>query len=336
MSKYKPTTIITVTYNASHFIERFAQSVAKLMLQNDDLSLVVVDNASNDDTVLKLAAVIEAQGLKSRARLRVSDSNLGFGKGCNLGAAEAQDFSPQYLWFLNPDTEVEQSAFEYLIEGFTRHTTDFSGSALRNEKGEIRSGAFRFPTITTVFLSNAKLRVLDRFFGRHTNTIVSAEPCYADWLTGASFMVRSTTFKALSGFDPQYFLYFEEVDLFLRAKRAGYKALFCPKSVVFHESGASTGMNTKQTPEIKPRPKYWYESRRYFYWERYGRCYFFAVDFAFFLGQLILRVKSKLSGKPLREPPGLLKSTFFHSALFGPPPAKQRETINKSVVTPPY
>ena len=323
MSKYKPTTIITVTYNASQFIERFVQSVAKLMLQNDDLSLVVVDNASTDDTVLKLAAVIEAHGLKSRARLRVSNTNLGFGNGCNLGAAEAHDFSPQYLWFLNPDTEVEQSAFEGLIEGFTRNATDFTGSALKNEKGDIRSGAFRFPTITTVFLSSARLRVLDRVFVRYTNTIAAfTEPCYADWLTGASFMVRSTTFEALSGFDPQYFLYFEEVDLFLRAKRAGYKALFCPTSVVFHESGASTGMNTKRAHEIKARPKYWYESRRYFYWKRYGRLYFFAVDVAFFLGQLILRSKAKLRGNPLGEPPGLLKSTFIHSALFGPPPCK--------------
>ncbi|MCR6652549.1 MAG: glycosyltransferase [Cellvibrionaceae bacterium] len=158
---------------------------------------------------------------------------------------------------------------------------------------------------------------MDKLFPNYNNTApLQHSPFPTDWVSGASFMVRSETFKHLGGFDPFFFLYFEEVDLFLRAKRAGYRTLFCPASVVFHESGASTGINKKNTQEIKPRPDYWFESRRYFYLQRFGRVYFLAVDAAFLLGQCLYRIKTMMTGKPANEPPKLISTIFRFSGLF--------------------
>ena len=109
-----------------------------------------------------------------------------------------------------------------------------------------------------------RLGILDALFKNHVTAIpIQKQPYTADWLTGASFMVKNECFEALKGFDPHYFLYFEEVDLFYRAKQAGFSVWACPNSQVFHISGASTGINTQHSTP-KRQPNYWFESRKYF------------------------------------------------------------------------
>lgn len=309
--------IVTVTYNAESFIDRYAESVCKLLQTHRNINLAVVDNASSDKTLEKLQTHIKEAGIESQATLVASAVNLGFGKACNLGAQKSQQWNPSFYWFLNPDTVIDTSAAEELIRCFKENSNaDFVGSALKNEQGEKRSAAFRFPKILTVFLSNARVGLLDKVFPQHVNTIPLQQfPFYTDWVSGASFMVKQEVFAQLKGFDPFYFLYFEEVDLFLRAKRAGYQTLFCPSSVIFHESGASTGINKKNSQEIKPRPDYWFESRRYFYLQRFGRMYFLAIDSAFLLGQAIFRVKTLITGETTNEPPKLIGSIFRFCGL---------------------
>lgn len=311
--------IITVTYNAEGFIDRYAESICELLRKYEQFSLVIVDNASSDKTLEKLRDHIKLTSIESRAALVPSEINLGFGKACNLGARESQRWNPAFLWFLNPDTVIDSAAAEGLIKCFEENTNvDIVGSALKNENGEKRSAAFRFPRIPTVFLSNARLGILDKLFPNQIGTAPLKEFAFStDWVSGASFMIRNDVFNKLDGFDPFYFLYFEEVDLFLRAHRAGYQTLFCPDSVVFHESGASTGINKKNLQqEVKPRPDYWFESRRYFYMQRYGRMYFLAADAAFLLGQMIFRVKTLITGKKTNEPPKLIRTIFRFSGLF--------------------
>jgi Predicted glycosyltransferases len=311
--------IITVTYNAEKFIDRYAQSICELLQKHAQFSLTIVDNASSDKTLENLRSHIQRAGIENRVVLISSEINLGFGKACNLGAKESQRWNPAFLWFLNPDTTIDPAAAEGLIRCFEENPkADIVGSALKNEKGEKRSAAFRFPKLLTVFLSNARLGVLDRLFPNQTSTAPLKEFAFpTDWVSGASFMVKTDTFNRLNGFDPFYFLYFEEVDLFLRAQRAGCQTLFCPYSTVFHESGASTGINKKNSQhEIKPRPDYWFESRRYFYIQRFGRTYFLAVDAAFLLGQMIFRIKSFVTGRHTNEPPKLIRTIFRFSGLF--------------------
>lgn len=317
--------IVTVTYNAENFIDRYALSICELLQKREQFRLVIVDNASSDKTLTKLQAHLSAAGFENRAELVPSHINLGFGKACNLGAERSQRWNPAFLWFLNPDTVIDTAAADSLIKCFKENPhADFVGSALKNEFGEKRSAAFRFPKILTVFLSNARLGVLDKLFPNQIGTAPLNEAAVpTDWVSGASFMVKNDTFNHLKGFDPYYFLYFEEVDLFLRAHRAGYQTLFCPSSIIFHESGASTGINKKNSKEIKPRPDYWFESRRYFYLERFGRLYFLSVDAAFILGQMIYRAKSFITGKNTNEPPKLIGTVFRFSGLFKERPANK-------------
>ena len=306
--------IITVTYNCSDFILPYLESVMPF-LEDTLHRLFIVDNASSDNTV-ELIQAFKTKFDSEQIHLEPSRENLGFGKGCNKGAEMAQAYQPSHLWFLNPDTRISQDSGLSLLNFFANNTKiDFAGSILTNEHKETRPGAFRFPTLMNVFLSTMKLGVLDKLFSRYTTAAPIEKQAYqADWLTGASFMVKNSRFNALEGFDPFYFLYFEEVDLFYRAKKKGYSVWACPDSQVFHISGASTGINNKKT-QLKRRPGYWFESRRYFYLNNFGKAYFAAVDMVFLISHGFWWLRAKLQGKPLDTPEHFVKDIIEHSLL---------------------
>lgn len=305
-----------MTYNAEDFIREYLDSLRPLLAEADKYTLVCVDNASADKTCELISSYIEEFDLAGKMHLVAERDNIGFGRGCNSGASFASQFSPDYLWFLNPDTQVNETSGQQLLNFFDdERQPDFIGSVLKNEQGELRPGAFRFPGAMTTLSTTLRLGLLDRIFPNHTSSFpLSESPTLADWLTGASFMVKREVFEKLEGFDPKYFLYFEEVDLFLRAKRAGYTAWTCPKSTVFHISGASTGIN-KPGKAIKRRPKYWFESRRYFYSKNYGKLYFALVDAIFLSGHLFWRLRALFQNKEVTEPPYLLRDVMAHSAV---------------------
>lgn len=309
--------IITVTYKAAPFILDYLKSVAQLLKRDASYHLFLVDNASPDDTCARAQAFVDEELLSDRITVLPQEGNLGFGRGCNAGAAAAAEKDAHFLWFLNPDTTIEPDSGDVLRRALAaEETIQFAGSTLKNERGVKRSGAFRFPRATTTFLSNARIGVLDKTLSQHTSTHpLPSEPVQVDWLSGASFMVKRSAFEALKGFDPHYFLYFEEVDLFYRAKQAGFQSWSYPESVIYHISGASTGINKKNTTEIKPRPSYWFESRSYFYQKNFGPLYAFWVDVSFTAGQILFRFKNLVTRRRSHEPPGLLRGIFRHNVV---------------------
>ena len=307
--------IITVTYNASDFIDQYLESVAEF-LTGSHHHLFLVDNQSSDNTIEIATTFANAQELNEQIHIIPAGDNLGFGKGCNLGAEHAKAVEPTHLWFLNPDTKIFTDTASTLLNLFHEDpSVDFVGSTLVDKHSTPRAGAFRFPTAMNVFLSTTCLGILDKLFKRHTTAIpLSQQPVTADWLTGASFMVKHHCFESLKGFDPFYFLYFEEVDLFFRAREVGYKVMTCPDSKVFHISGASTGINNKQTV-AKRKPSYWFESRRYFYIKNYGKAYFLLVDTLFFIGFASWKLRALIQKKDKPIPQYLVRDTFKHSVL---------------------
>ena len=311
--------VITVTYNAELFITQYLESMRVILEENDSFSFVLVDNYSQDQTMGRVHAFFaECAHLAARILIVESGENLGFGKGCNLGAERANAFNPDIYWFVNPDTIVRQDAAVGLLETLQIQTNvAFAGSTLSDEKGTLRSGAFRFPTLTRVFCSELTIGALEKLFPsmRH-NIPIGEEAVKADWLTGASFMVKREAFEALSGFAPEYFLYFEEVDLFYRASKLGYEAFSTPKSVVFHISGASTGINDKIAHNRKKRrPKYWFESRRHFYTSNFGSAYFTLVDLAVISANGIRQIKNLIKFSPEQREPFLISDIIQYSTF---------------------
>lgn len=312
--------IITVTYNCEDFIEDFL-SAACLSLSAPawHTVLIIIDNLSSDSTREKVEEFIARHDMKEKILLRPQPRNLGFGAGCNAGVAVAKGFNPKYYWFLNPDTKIFSNTQQGLVDIFASDPSiGFVGSQLVNEDGATRPSAFRFPSATSELCGNLRLGALDRMLAHKQVAIpVSDAPHQADWLTGASFMARAEAFDQLNGFDEEFFLYFEEVDLFFRAKQQGFQSWINPASQVYHMAGASTGIASGRKA-TKRRPQYWFDSRRHFYCKNFGRPYFALCDFAAISALLLWKARAFIQRREGNDPPFFLIDLVRNSIFARP------------------
>lgn len=307
--------IITVTYNATDFIFEYLKSLKALIMFDERFSAVIVDNASSDGTQKLISDYIIQENLSKKIHFHASDQNAGFGTGCNVGASLVAE-NIKYFWFLNPDTDFSIDAGRSLVESLNADSKVCAvASVLRDGDGSITIGAFRFPFAMTTLLSNACIGVLDRCFPEHAlHYSKASDDQNADWLTGASFMIRAAVYQEIKGFDETFFLYFEEVDLFYRLKQLGYVSRICSQSVVNHIAGASTGINNNtHASELPRKPAYWFESRRYFYIRHFGRGYLIFIDSIFVVANLIHRLKNFILRKPLVQPKRFLRDIVLFS-----------------------
>jgi hypothetical protein len=119
--------------------------------------------------------------------------------------------------------------------------------------------------------------------------------------------------------DEDLYTYFDDIDLCLRARRAGWQTWYVPSSRVVHLEGASTGIGSKA---VARRPPYWFEARRRFFLKSYGPVYTALADAAFIAGFATWRVRRRLQRKPDRDPPRFLADSIRHSVFvtgFTPP-----------------
>jgi GT2 family glycosyltransferase len=112
--------------------------------------------------------------------------------------------------------------------------------------------------------------------------------------------------------DEGLYTYFDDIDICLRARRAGWKTWYVPDSRIIHLEGASTGV---ATCIAKRRPSYWYQARRRFLLKNYGMLYTALMDAAFIFGYAIYRLRRRLQRKPDADPPSLLLDSIRHSVF---------------------
>ncbi len=193
---------------------------------------IVVDNASNDDSVSALQEEIKKKNYKNM-KVIASPENTGYGKGCNLGA---QYTKGTYLLFLNNDTLIKDKGIVEMVHFMNMHRDiAILGGQLSNFDGSKQPSTGKFYTLYNTFLlllGMQKYGVLDK----NPSTISQV-----DWVKGGLFMIRTEVFKALSGFDEKIFMYTEDMELCYRANLEGYKTYFYPFVTVVHaEHGSSS------------------------------------------------------------------------------------------------
>ena len=123
-----------------------------------------------------------------------------------------------------------------------------------------------------------------------------------DWVAGASMVIRRDVLDEIGLFDEQFFLYFEETDLCLRAAKAGHPTYYVPESRVTHIGSASTGLKDLS----KRLPTYWFESRRHYIGKHHGKKYLWGSNLAWAGGHTLWQVRRRLQRKPPADPPHLL------------------------------
>ncbi len=279
---------------------------------------VVVEGGSGDDSAQRIGEAIAKEGWGNWAQLLVLEKNIGFAGGNNAAIRPllASADPPEYILLLNPDTVVRPNAVQALLRFMEENpTVGIGGSRLEDPDGTPQRSAFRFPGIRSEFEEGVRLGIISKLL---KNALVAPpvdlRPHPTDWVAGASMMVRKAVFDRIGLMDDTYFLYYEETDFCLRAARAGFSCWYVPESRVVHLVGQATGVTNAKTV-AKRRPKYWFESRSYYFKKNYGRIWKFFVDLVWTLGFASWRVRRVLQRKPDPDPPHMLSDFIRHNFL---------------------
>jgi len=219
-------TAVIVTYRSRRTVEACLASI-KPSKESGLMEAVVVDNDSGDGTAdyvreqFPWVKVVEA------------GSNLGFGRGCNLGFEHVET---PYTLFLNPDATLPREALETLLDFMgSRPRAGICAPSIREADGAMQVAGV-LPTPRALI---REAMGLDGYPSMR-KIEAGAEPFRTNWLCGAILLVRSEVFRRVKGFDPRFFLYFEETDLCRRLMNEGLELWAVGAARAEHECGAST------------------------------------------------------------------------------------------------
>ncbi|MDH3503147.1 MAG: glycosyltransferase family 2 protein [Nitrospirota bacterium] len=254
--------VIIVTYNSSSCI---GACLAPL-LGMSDVELVVVDNDSKDGT----AAQVRKEFPK--VTLIALQENIGFGRACNIGVAAS---SGSFVLLLNPDAVAPAQAIRTLIEFCKKHPrAGIAGGRLVDPSGLPLQSMGDRPSLLRLVLDKPMAWVAQRvglrgLFRRvlgqwSAKFRLSREAEPVAWVSGAFLCCRRSIWNELGGFDEQFFLYYEDVDLCLRASQAGWGVWHVPDAVVEHQSGASF------EGDVNVQKRIYYASQRNFFRKHQG------------------------------------------------------------------
>jgi GT2 family glycosyltransferase len=206
---------------------------------------------------------------------------------------------------LNPDTLVRADAIANLSHFMdTNPHVGIAGSQLENSDGGIENSAHRFHSLMSEFLEGARLGLLSRLFSQYETTPpLKTGNFQCDWVSGSSMMIRRELIDNIGMLDEGFFLYFEEVDFFYRAKKSGWQTWYVPTATVMHIEGASTGIKS-----AKRRPQYWYDSRRRFFIKHHGILGLVCADILWGLGRFsyVMRRLLRLGAQRISADPKFL------------------------------
>ncbi|MGI0489154.1 glycosyltransferase family 2 protein [Pantanalinema rosaneae CENA516] len=314
--------IVTVNYRTAPLVIASLRSLASEMERLPHTQVAVVDNNSGDDSVEKIAAAIAAEGWSQWATLMPSSLNGGFSYGNNYAIRPAlqSPTPPDYYLLLNPDAQVRPGALQTLIEFMDQNPqVGIAGSSFETEDGKSWPYAFKFPNFLGEFENGLRLGLVSKLLSkwRVVQVMDQHQPQAIDWLPGASMIIRREVFDAIGLMDEGYFLYYEETDFCLQAKRAGWEVWYVPQSRVMHILGQSTGV-TAINQKPKRRPQYWHESRRRYFLKNHGWLYAAIVDASWIIGYGLWRMRRVIQRKPDQDPPMLLRDSIQNSVVFHP------------------
>ena len=313
--------IVIVNYRTASLAVACLQSLAVELASHPHARVVVVDNDSGDGSMAQLRAAIDGAGWGSWVELVASAVNGGFAAGNNLGIRTAlrRGLRPSHVWLVNPDAEVRPGALDVLLQFMAQHPrAGIAGGCLESPSGEVWPYAFRFPSIWSEIDSGLRLGVVSRMVARHAALRRMGEaPEPVDWICGANFMIRGQLLDRIGLMDEDYFLYFEEVDYCLQARRAGWQCWFVPAARVMHIAGQSSGISSADLAPPR-RPAYWFESRRRYFVKNHGRVYAWLTDLAWLGSFSSWRLRRRLQGKTDVDPPQMLADFARHSLLVQP------------------
>jgi len=221
--------IVVVSYNSRDHLRAAVEPLSLV----DDFHVIVVDSDSSDDSLESIADLpLSTVGLAE---------NRGFGHACNVGWRRGE--APIVL-FLNPDASISESAVRQLAET-AELDPGVAAVAPRivDEEGRLDFSMRRFPRLRTTF---AQALFLHRLLPRAgwsdelvRDPAAYSQPASPEWVSGACILVKRPVLERLNGFDAEFFMYCEDIDLCRRIRDLELEVRFDPQALVVHGGGAS-------------------------------------------------------------------------------------------------
>jgi GT2 family glycosyltransferase len=257
------TVAVIVSYNVAPLLHECLASIAEAAEAGGiTVHVVVIDNASSDHSV-------EVARANRNTTVVANTRNVGFGLACNQGIAIARAIGSEHVLFLNPDARLAPDALAALrnaLETSPRHA--IAGPDLRFPDGRPQPSRRRFPNLATLLVESTPLQwrgggidgsagwpLIEPVIRRYQCADLADVSGTVDWISGACLLTRVTALAAVGGFDPAFFLYFEETDLAHRLRKSGWTCTYTPEARVFHHRSQSADQN------IGARDRHYYASK---------------------------------------------------------------------------
>ncbi len=237
--------VVTVNWNNFKDTYELLKSLSHIPEVGDFVDVIVVDNGSNDKSGLKL------KKLFPEYHFVFSCKNLGYGGGINLAISKYLD-RYDYFYIINNDTIVTKDFISSIKEAIDNNIFDIFGPIILYYKTD------------TVWFGGGKLSTLGYtrhlFKGKSYSVVKSKLPRYfaTDFVTGCAMIVRREVFKDIGLFDEKFFMYGEDADFCLRAKKAGYKIGMINSATVYHKVSRSAGSDAKDELAFSKLQAYYY------------------------------------------------------------------------------
>ena len=262
--------IIIVNYNVKEFLQNLLHSLQK-SVSSITHEIIVVDNASDDGSVEFIREKFP------QINLIVCQTNLGFSKANNLGLKVSKG---KFILLINPDTIVSEDTITKMIEFLNEHPdAGLVGCKILNPDGSLQLACRRsFPGPWTSFCKVTGLSTLfpnSRLFAKYNLTYLDENSTYeVDAISGSFMMMKREVYEKIGGFDEQFFMYGEDLDLCYRIQKNGYKVYYYPGTQIIHYKGESTKRSGLD------ETKYFYDAMNLFVKKHFS---------SFYLVEIILR-----------------------------------------------
>lgn len=223
----KKVAVVILNYKVKKEIQKCIRSVQDSTYKN--IVTIVIDNNSEDQLEKEIRKFKDIYFYQN-------NENLGYTGGNNIGIRIALKMEIDFILVLNPDTTIDKKCIENLVNGLEK-----TGASIVGPK---------------IYLSGTKqiwyaggIMDMDNVIGRHRGVDEKDIGQYdkveeTDYITGAAILIKSEVFKKIGFFDEKFFLYYEDADFCMRARKAGFKIFYMPEAKVYHENASSAGLGS--------------------------------------------------------------------------------------------
>lgn len=265
-----------------------------------DAAVVVVDNASGDNSLEHLRGWLGENDDRGLVRLVASKANTGFSGGNNIGIRE---ISAEHYLLLNSDAIVRPGAIARLLATADEFPqAGIISPRLEWPDGTAQESCFRDHTPISEFISAVRIGLVASMLRRHVVPLpVSEERAQVEWTSFACVLLRHAMVQQIGLMDEGFFMYFEDAEYGHRARSAGWSLLYEPDARVVHLRGGSAPVK-RLGATAKRLPRYYYSSRARYFGLVHGRAGLLLANTCWTVGRCISKTREVLTGRPRYVP----------------------------------